>query len=96
MKTNILRVMELNDPLAISNFYSTRTGSFEFRHKVLQLFIHSLFPMSQRAYEQISSLLENLVYVYLFDQMEVANWEYLSQKIAETQQLVRTLASAKV
>jgi len=52
--------------------------------------------MSQRAYEQISALIENLVYVYLFDQMELANWEYLSQKIAETQQLLRALGSAKL
>ena len=52
--------------------------------------------MSQRAYEQISGLIDNLVYVYFFDQMEAANWEYLTQKIAETQNLMKTLASAKL
>ena len=52
--------------------------------------------MTQKAYELIHSQVDNLVYVYFFDQMDAQNWDYLSQKIAETQKLLTTLASTKL
>lgn len=98
MESNILRALEAtaSDPSSVSKFFGNRVGSFDSRYQTLQLFIHSLYPMTQKAYELIHSQVDNLVYVYFFDQMDAQNWDYLSQKIAETQKLLTTLASTKL
>jgi hypothetical protein len=81
VSNGILRAICERNVDNLSNFFSSRLGSLKNRQTILILYLHMLFPMRARLFEDIKEYFKQFICIYFHEKYLAQDWDFINATI---------------